>query len=126
MHKLVNTLIIIEISFQYLFLYHVYIFKNAGWCYACKLKAQKGEPGFCGGEKAVEGDFNSRHTKPEHDWGWCDRDCMYSRKGINPSSQQALFVAVNIISQHRCVSVTLITKTQCYVDNLVLNICHNY
>ena len=39
--------------------------------------------------------------KPEFDWGWCDKDCAY-RKDTNPSSQQALFVAVNIISQSRC------------------------
>ena len=69
-----------------------------GWCYACKLKAQKDEPGYCGGEE----DHNSRQVKSSSDWGWCDHDCAY-RPDQNPSSQQALFVAVDIISQPRCV-----------------------
>ena len=46
--------------------------------------------------------MNSRQVKAEADWGWCDQDCVY-RKEHNPSSQQALFVAVDIISQPRCV-----------------------
>ena len=80
-----------------------------GWCYACKLKAQKDEDGFCGGNQATRDDFMSRQVKSESDWGWCDQDCAF-RKDHNPSSQQALFVAVDIISQARCV-IYIITYT---------------
>ena len=73
-----------------------------GWCYACKLKAQKDEEGFCGTGQPGEDEMSSRQVKAEADWGWCDQDCVY-RKEHNPSSQQALFVAVDIISQPRCV-----------------------
>ena len=55
-----------------------------GWCYACNITANKGDPGYCGA--GMDNDENSTESHPKNilkRWGVCDDSCRENRYFLN-------------------------------------------
>ncbi|XP_023333009.1 uncharacterized protein LOC111704871 [Eurytemora carolleeae] len=55
-----------------------------GWCGTCLSEARKGEPGYCGDDKAQEGEslYQAELSRPSEfgGWGFCDKVCQTAQK----------------------------------------------